>query len=139
MIKFRKISLAILVTAGLITGSALARSDCGPGRHDARRFAERMEKHRARLHDRLKLSAEQEAAWKVFMEKTRPPSAHRGKAARAELRKLPTPERMDRMISLMKERESRMMERAAAVKAFYAALSPAQQKLFDEQHARRRR
>lgn len=137
MIKFR--TLIIIAIAGLVTGPALASSDCAPRRHDAGKFAEHMEKHRARLHDKLKLSTEQEAAWKAYTDKTKLPSADRTKAVWSELRALPTPQRMDRMIAHMKERESRMLEWAAAVKEFYAQLNPEQQKLFDEQHAMKKR
>lgn len=142
MIKFRQ--LLILVAMGLFAGSTLAAGDCGPrghGRFVAPHMEKHWEKHRTRLHDKLKLSAEQEAAWKVFADKTKPPSldADKMKANYSELRALPTPARIDRMISRMKERESRMLERAAAVKEFYAQLNPEQQKSFDAQGPRRGR
>ena len=131
MIKIR--TLVALATAAMVTGSAIADSDGADRGHrpDGARFIQHMEKHRARLHDKLKLAPEQEAAWKVFADKTKP-QAPRIKAVRAELEALPAPARMDRMIALMKERESRMMDRAAAVKEFYAVLTPEQQKLFDK-------
>jgi periplasmic protein CpxP/Spy len=142
MIKSRTlVAIATVATAALIAGSALAHDDGSPGRRhrpDAGKFLAHMEKNRARLHDKLKLAPEQEAAWKVFAEKTKP-QAPRIKAVRSELAALPAPARMDRMIALMKERESRMVDRAAAVKEFYAVLTPEQQKLFDEQTARRLR
>lgn len=131
MIKIR--TLVAFAVAALVTGAAIADNHCGPGhRPDAARFLEHMEKHRARLHDKLKLTPDQEAAWKVFTEKTQP-QAPRIKAVRSELAALPAPARMDRMIALMKERESKMLDRAAAVKEFYALLKPEQQKLFDRQ------
>lgn len=143
MIKIRTlVALITLATAGLVTGSAMAHGDCSPRgsrqRPDAGKFLEHMEKHRARLHDKLKLAPEQEAAWKVFAEKTKP-HAPQIKVIRSELAALPAPARMDRMIALMKEREGRMMDMAAAVKEFYAVLTPDQQKLFDEQSVRPRR
>jgi len=139
-IKYR--TLVILAAASLVAGSAIARSDCAPGREGPGRFAGHTEKHlekyRARLHDTLKLSTEQEAAWKTFTDKTQLPAVDRAKlkAQRSELRALPAPARMDRMIARMKEREGRMLEWAAAVKEFYAQLTPEQQTLFDAQHRR---
>ena len=134
-------TLLILATMGLFAGAALAEGECSQmhGPMHAGKLSAHMEKYRARLHDKLELSSEQEAAWKTFTEKVKPPSMARMKAVCAELRALPTPARMDRMLSLMKERESRMVERAAAVKEFYAQLNPEQQKLFDAQRPMRSR
>ena len=140
MIKFR--TLIILATASLVAGTALARSDCGPRNHQAGTFAVHLEKYRARLHDKLKLSPEQETAWKTFTDKTKLPDVDRAKAKAqwsaqwSELRALPAPARMDRMIDRMKQRESRMQEWAAAVKEFYAQLTPEQQAVFDAPHRR---
>lgn len=94
--------------------------------------AEFIEKRQAELHKKLKLGAEQEAAWKTFTEKMRamPPQE---RPNRDEMRALSTPERLDRMLAMAKEREKLMETRAAAVKEFYAALTPEQRKLFDDQ------
>jgi protein CpxP len=51
---------------------------------------------------------------------------------RAEWEKLSAPERMEKQLALMKEREARMADRLAATKAFYAQLTPEQQKIFNE-------
>jgi len=54
---------------------------------------------------------------------------------RAEQAALTTPERLDRMIKTMTERaakrQAQMQAHVAAIKQFYAALTPAQQKAFD--------
>jgi Spy/CpxP family protein refolding chaperone len=91
---------------------------------------ERMQKRAAELHDKLKLNASQEAAWKTYMAKMQPgqPPA---RPDRAEMEKLSAPERMDRMLALMKEHEKRMEARVAATKEFYAVLTPEQQKTFN--------
>lgn len=132
--------LVALLAAAAFAGSAAACVDCdheamhgaGP-RAAGEKMAAFHARHQQRLHDRLKLTAQQEAAWKTFTEKTKPDLAKR-QAAREELATLATPARLDRMLALMKEGEARMAERAAAVKEFYAQLTPEQQKLFD-QHA----
>lgn len=119
-----------------LSGAAIARPDghggCGdgPGQRDPAKFEAFVAKHQARLHDKLQLKPEQEADWKAFVAKTRPAE----RPARPDwesLAKLPTPERLDRMQALAREREQRMEARAAAVKAFYATLAPEQQKTFD--------
>jgi protein CpxP len=64
---------------------------------------------------------------------------HQGKgreAMRAEMEKLSTPERIDKMKALRAQRDAEMDKRATATKTFYAALTPEQQKVFDAQHMR---
>jgi len=82
------------------------------------------------LHDKLKLNAEQEVAWKAFIASAPKPAAGM-KMNRAEMMKLPAPERMEKMIGFMKEREARMTARLVELKKFYAVLTPEQQKIFD--------
>ena len=102
---------------------------------DHARCAERMNEHMAKraaeLHDKLKLNASQEAAWNTYMAKEKPgePPA---RPDLAELDKLTAPERMERMLARMNEHEKRMEDRVAATKEFYAVLTPAQQKIFDD-------
>jgi Spy/CpxP family protein refolding chaperone len=59
---------------------------------------------------------------------------------RAEMDKLTTPERLDKMRAMHKERmatmEAAMDKRADATKTFYAVLSPEQKKTFDAEHAK---
>lgn len=90
------------------------------------------------LHDKLKLTPEQETAWKSFHEKMKPTES-RNRPDRSELASLHAPERREKMLSMMKEHENRMAERVAAVKEFYAVLTPEQQKLFDDQFSKHRR
>jgi hypothetical protein len=46
---------------------------------------------------------------------------------------LPAPQRMQKMIELSRQRTAMMEARLPALNTFYAALSPQQQKVFDEQ------
>lgn len=141
MTRFRRNILLIGLAAfglGAVPALALANADCGPMGGGPGKFAERIEKHQARLHDALKLNPEQETAWKKFSEKAKP-AEFRQRPDRSELAALHAPERMERMLAMMKERESRMTDRVAAVKEFYAVLTPEQQKLFDDQFSRHRR
>ena len=92
----------------------------------------------AALKEKLKITAAQEGAWSAFTSTMQPPAdmQKRRIAMRAEMDKLTTPERIDRMRALRTERDAEMDKRANATKSFYAALSPEQQKVFDAQRIR---
>jgi periplasmic protein CpxP/Spy len=133
MTKLQKLIIVGLTTAGLGLGAAAASANmghCDHGNFDKAKFAEHMQQREARLHEQLKLSADQETAWKSFTEKMRPTPGDGPK--HEALAGLKTPERMERMAEMMKQHEARMTERVAAVKEFYAVLTPAQQKVFDD-------
>ncbi|MBI1175031.1 MAG: hypothetical protein GC139_07165 [Sideroxydans sp.] len=126
------ITLAML---GLTT-SAVAEwnnpSDGGPGMgRDSGRMEQMRERHQAAVHDKLKLSTDQEKAWRTFVAK--------GKELRPQKRPDPlefagltAPQRMEKMLERMREREGRMEEMLGALKTFYAVLTPPQQKIFDD-------
>ena len=85
-------------------------------------------KHMADLKGKLKLTADQEGAWTAFTNAMKP-AAHTGMHQRpdaAEMAKLTTPERIDKMRALRTqhtaERTAAMDKRADATKTFYAAL-----------------
>lgn len=100
-------------------------------KHDPAKFKEHMAKRQAELHDKLKLTPAQEPAWKTFAASMTPPE--RGKRPdRAEWDKLTAPERMEKMLANMKEHEAKMAARLAAMKTFYAVLTPEQQKVFND-------
>ncbi len=100
------------------------------------RMKERMAKRQAELHDKLKLTAEQEPAWKSFTEKMKPANPPT-RPDRAEMDKLTAPERMERGLAMMKEREKIMADRLTAVKEFYAVLTLEQQKVFNAEFGKR--
>lgn len=100
--------------------------------------AERQARRLAALKTRLQLSPDQEAAWTRFTTAMKPqePLVRDRAAFRAEMKKLSTPERIDRMQQLRKQAGERMDARMNAVKTLYAQLNPSQQKVFDlESHA----
>jgi hypothetical protein len=113
----------------------------GMGHGDPARMAQMHAKHLADLKAKLKITASQEAAWTTFSESMKPPADMMGKPMdHAEMDKLTTPERIDKMRAQHKEHmasmEADMDKRGDATKAFYAALSPDQKKLFDAEFAR---
>jgi transglutaminase/protease-like cytokinesis protein 3 len=101
------------------------------------RMQEGMEKHRSQLHDKLKLSPQQEPAWKAFTEATKPQhdqKMHQAKADRQAMAAMSAPARMEKMLEHSKERLARMQQQLDALKSFYAVLTPEQQKIFDTSH-----
>jgi Spy/CpxP family protein refolding chaperone len=113
------------------------------GGQDGARMHERMERRMAErqayLKEKLQLTPAQEGAWAAWTQSVKP--AHRGekgqhRGQRAEFAKLTTPERIDRMRAMRAQRLAEMDKRADATKAFYAQLTPQQQKVFDDEGAR---
>jgi periplasmic protein CpxP/Spy len=151
-----KAKIKPLLLASLIAGAAfsvLAQTPPpgpmgGPGseqrgmmRHgpmDPAKMQAMVAQRQAALKERLKITTAQEGAWAAFTSSMQPPAdmQKRRMEVRAEMDKLTTPERIDRMRALRTQRDAEMDKRANAVKTFYAALSPEQQKVFDAQRMR---
>ena len=92
------------------------------------------DKHMAKLHDDLKLTSAQETAWTEFSNKIKPVKMDKeemNKSHSQDWKDMSTPDRLDKMLDHMKSRETKMGEHAAAVRTFYATLTPDQQKIFD--------
>ena len=103
----------------------------------AQRMAERHAQRMADLKAQLQISPAQEGAWNAYSAAMQPPTdAQRPRMNRAEVEQLSTPQRIDRMQQFSAERQARMQQRGDAVKAFYAQLTPAQQKTYDERAMR---
>lgn len=99
------------------------------------RMEKRHERHLADLKASLQLTPAQEGAWAEFAKAMQPPKPPAGMDPQA-LAALSTPERIDRMRTLRAERAAEADRRGDATKAFYATLTPAQQKAFDQQTLR---
>ncbi|MBB5391087.1 MULTISPECIES: Spy/CpxP family protein refolding chaperone [unclassified Herbaspirillum] len=111
-----------------------------PSAEQIARFEQMRAKRQAELHDKLKITASQEAAWKLFLDKTQPaPFDPAARPSKEEFAKLTTPERLDKKLEFMRKREAFAEQRIAATKEFYAALSPEQQKTFDTEFAKMER
>jgi hypothetical protein len=140
------------VTAAVLVGasvSAMARGGndgCDGPRGDMsgprmekmqQRMTEHHAKRQAELKAKLKLSPNQEAAWTTFAAATQPPMMDpKNRPDPAEMAKLTTPERIEKMQVLKAVRDTHMTHMADATKAFYASLSPEQQKVFDQETVR---
>jgi hypothetical protein len=149
---FKKLLLATLIAgAGAV---AFAQGTCpmggqcdmmGGGRSesmgcmgamDPAKMQEMMDKRTAALKAKLKITPAQEGAWTTFTGTMKPPAGMMGmKTDRAELEKLPTPERIDKMRAQREQHHAEMtsaMDKAGeAAKALYAQLTPEQKKVFD--------
>ncbi len=96
-----------------------------------------MAKRQAEIKAKLKLGAAQEGAWTTYVAAMTPPAnAQEPRPTRADMEKLTTPERIDKMRGLHAQRDAERDKRAEATKVFYAALTPEQQKVFDTETAR---
>ena len=142
-------SAAVLFAlCGIATGvaNAQATAPAGPpakGEHEhhwgdpaamKQKMEERRRAHEQVLHDALGLRADQEGAWQAFIASTAPPEGPGGRGERMhreEGAQLSLPERLDRMLQRMNERQSEFQRRAQAIKTFYAALDARQQKTFE--------
>lgn len=101
---------------------------------------ERVAKRQAELKAKLKITPAQEGAWTTFTAAMQPPAGgmmgmRHDPKVKAEMDKLTTPERIDKMQALRAERmktmSAEMDKRGAATKAFYAVLSSEQKAVFD--------
>ncbi|MBA3060000.1 MAG: Spy/CpxP family protein refolding chaperone [Gammaproteobacteria bacterium] len=106
------------------------------GKMDPAKMQARMEQRAAALKTQLKLTAAQEGAWTTFAAAMKPTGAMlANRPDREQLAKLSTPERIDTMQALhtkrMTDMTAAMAQRGEATKAFYAVLTPEQQKMFD--------
>ena len=100
------------------------------GQH-GEKFAERMAKRQAALHDKLALTPGQEAAWQVFTAKMQATAPTRSDARPAA--PLTAPERAERKATFLQVAQQQAASRVQPIKEFYAVLSPEQQKIFDSQ------
>ncbi len=141
MLNSKKLRIAALVlgaSAAVMSAPSFAqRGGCwgdGPmgGRYAEGRFADRMKMHQQRLHDALKLTPQQEAAWAKFQE-SHPFAGNAQRPDPADMAKLTAPERAEKMLEWQKQHQDAMGKHVAAMKDFYAQLTPEQKKTFDEQ------
>ena len=135
---------AMLAGAGLATGAHAMgmggqHGDGQRGQHqrmDPARMQQMMAQRQAELKAKLKITASQEAAWNAYVASMQPPAGMDPQARKKmheEMAALTTPQRIDRMNAMKAGREAAMASRQEATKAFYAALTPEQQAVFDTQ------
>lgn len=140
----RRLAQSVLLATGLgalLAGPVFAEPDCddrGGKQAHHQHYGKMIEQHHQQLHDALKLTPEQEPVWERLMESEKPKPSSAGTGQREDWSKLSAPERAERALELYKSRQAHMAEYVAALKGFYATLSPEQQKTFEEMHASQR-
>lgn len=133
--KLKKLAFAGLLV--LVCGTAFAEhgQGCDKGSFDKAHWQQRhqahFEQHQERLHTILQLSSTQENAWKAYQAQIKP-NEQAGRPDWAELNKLTTLQRLDKMEAWDKARDTQQAERAKAIRSFYAQLNEPQKKAFDE-------
>jgi Spy/CpxP family protein refolding chaperone len=140
MTSYRILVSSILLASSLGVVAAPLVADpqnCGPmgprNKHWEHR-AGNIEMHHQKLHAALKLIPDQEGAWKKLME-SEPLRAKVAPGKSEDWSKLTTPERADKMLERMNEHQAQQTEHVAALKEFYAVLTPEQKKTFDDFHS----
>jgi periplasmic protein CpxP/Spy len=90
-----------------------------------------------RLRQALSLRPDQETALQAFVAAMtpKPEEIQRQRAESAAIAALPTPQRLDRMLTQMDHMRAVTVAKMDATKAFYAQLSPTQQAAFDRMGA----
>lgn len=129
------------VEGGGMMGHSMHEGEGRMGHMSSEKMKARMAKHQADLKNALKITASQESAWSSFTSSMAPPAGTKvQRPTREDMAKLTTPERLDKMKAMRTEYHAVMSlamdQRAEATKTFYAALTPEQQKVFDERSIR---
>ena len=102
--------------------------------HMRERVQERMQRRMESLKRILQISPQQEGAWANWVAAMRPNpgSMEQRHRMHEEMARMTTPERIDRMRQMHAQRAAEMDRKGEATKAFYAQLTPPQQRAFDE-------
>ncbi len=137
--KTLRTSLLIAVT---VLGMSAARAQesapaaaphSGPERAQMRvKMGEMHAKHQARLHDLLKLTSQQEAAWSTYQAAIKPVAGEHVRPDRAAIAKMTAPDRLAKMLEQSKQRQVQMEAHLAALTSFYGQLSAEQKAVFDD-------
>ncbi|MES2757851.1 MAG: Spy/CpxP family protein refolding chaperone [Pseudomonadota bacterium] len=139
MNSLRKHVLIALIVSGFGSAAIAQTAPAPEGRHGhaatqeqrIAKWGEHFAKRQAKLHAALQLTSAQEPAWAAYQAAIKPaPMAGRGD--RAGWAALSAPARMEKMIAMAKQHTAAMESKLGPLNAFYATLTPAQKKVFDE-------
>lgn len=140
----RKRLARLLLGAGIASMAAVAWSHPGwhggpggcwgyDGGEGPAGWREAVQQRTADLHDRLKLNAEQEKAWKQYQETVTANFRARQDRERVDFSRLSAPERLEKSQQFARERDELMTRHLESFKAFYATLSPEQQEILERE------
>ena len=139
----RKSILIGFTVLGMAAAQAQAQAENSTppaGRHGAVVNREQMQakmeemfaKRQAKLHDLLKLTAQQESAWASYQAAIKPAAAGGTLPDREAVAKMSAPDRLAKMIDLSKQRQAKMEAHLTALTAFYSQLTAEQKAIFDD-------
>jgi periplasmic protein CpxP/Spy len=118
-----------IAAPSLVAQAPVTSSQSGASGQHGEKFAERMAKRQAALHDKLALTPAQEPAWQLFSARMKATVPARSDARPAKA--LTAPERAERKAAFLLVAQQQAAGRVQPIKEFYAVLSPEQQKIFD--------
>lgn len=137
LLNTRRLALSLFIASTAWVAAIPAQAQ-GHGHEDHMKphMAKKMEKYQSDLKGKLRLTPEQEGAWRAFVDSSKHPAKmqmhHSNREAMA---KLTTPERLDKMKAEHDARhqtmQAHMKQREDATREFYKKLSAEQQKVFD--------
>ena len=119
-----------------LSGAATPTASVQHDRRVGRERAHVEDKARA-LHDILNIRPDQDGAFQALVATMWPPEGKGGMGMHGDqdgMDRMTTPQRLDRMAARMSERQAEFQRHADAVRRFYAALNPDQQRAFDALH-----
>ncbi len=132
---------SILIGFTVLGMAAAHAQDAAPaGGHDKAatteqrraKMSEMYAKRQAKLHDQLKLTAQQESAWATYQAAIKPAMPDGPRPERGAFAKMSAPDRLSKMIEMTKQREATMEKHLTALTAFYGQLTPEQKAVFDD-------
>jgi hypothetical protein len=134
-----RVALASVLCLGLAAAAAAQDRRPAPGGDRQKPSEDRNLRREQRLHDLLQIKPDQEGAFRTFVAALEQARPERGRGrdrgpqggAQGQAAPLTTPERLDRQAQGLAEAQQRLQKTSAAVKTFYAALTPEQRKAFD--------
>ena len=97
------------------------------------KWSERRAAREKKLHEMLKLTPSQNAAWTTYLGAAQPMKQPGERMARGVRRAMAAPKRMEQRVAMAKQRVARMETELAALNTLYAVLTPEQKGVFDAQ------
>lgn len=125
------ISLSVLLSNSVLANEKMSsKNECRHSGNKEGGYAAHFDSRMSTLHTALQLTSAQEVSWTEFLNKIKPVKID--KPVPQDWKNMSAPDRLDKMLSLMKSHEIKMTEHAAAVRAFYDTLTQDQKTIFDE-------
>ena len=138
--RYRKVARSLLLATSLgafIPGQAFASQEfwnMSDREISQERHAKLLVQHHQRLHEALRLTVEQESGWQKLLASEQPKQFVELGQTR-DWAMLSVPERAEKVLELSRMQQAQLTEHVAALKSFYAMLSPGQKKTFEAFHA----